>query len=712
SGEITVTLNAKPLTETMIGDIANQTYTGSQIVLDDVTVTDGGATLLKGTDYTIQSHGDNLNAGGGSITIAGMGYYSGTATKGFTINPKATGTATAAKTVRYNDTAEQTADIAAAVASLKAGTEELTYTLGSISDTHTLLAEGTAVDSSTGSLTFTLKSGLTDANKAQTASIPVTVSGLTNYTTVTVTVTITITDKISVTVDMSGITLTDKVYDGAAITYAGAATGTYGEENTAYEGGFTYEWYKDATKLGAAPTNVGSYTLKVIVSDPAYAGEGTKTVQITKASQEAPAGLTAVRPTTDADADGKITGLDSSKSYEYKLSGGADYAPVDASSTEITGLAPGTYLVRVAGDGNHTPSGDTAVTVKAYVPTVTFDSVTANGASAATTTTQLTITLGGDTVLTADNITLTGAVKGVLTGSGSIYTLAISGSFANGATVTVTLDGDTAVFAPASHDVTVYQYVPSGGSGSGSGGGAVNSKPTVSFNQGGTATATNSGNVTITPDTGYQIGKITVNGKEVTIPENGKLTGLTRKDNVEITFEKIPQETTPVSERFSDIPADAWYAESVQFVVDNGLFSGTSKTAFSPKATTTRGMLWTVLYRHAGATTKGEGKTWYADAQAWAKEIGISDGKNPEGEISREQLATILYRYAKGKSTTADMSKFSDTNKISDFAAEAMNWAVEQGILQGANGKLNPKGNASRAEVAAMVTRFVKNMAN
>ncbi|MEG1578926.1 MAG: S-layer homology domain-containing protein, partial [Oscillospiraceae bacterium] len=369
------------------------------------------------------------------------------------------------------------------------------------------------------------------------------------------------------------------------------------------------------------------------------------------------------------------------------------------------------YLVRVAGDDNHNLSGDTSVTVKAYVPTVTFDSVTANGASGTTTTTQLTITLGGDTVLTADNITLTGAAKGVLTGSGSIYTLAISGSFSNGATVTVTLDGDTAVFTPASQAVTVYQYVPSGGSGSGSGGGTVNSKPTVSFNQGGTATATNSGNVTITPDTGYQIGKITVNGKEVTIPENGKLTGLSHKDKVEITFEKTPEETTPVSERFSDIPTDAWYAESVQFMVDNGLLSGTSKTTFSPKATTTRAMLWTVLYRHAGATTKGEGKTWYADAQAWAKEVGISDGTNPEGEISREQLATILYRYAKGKSTTADMSKFSDTNEISGFAAEAMNWAVEQGILQGANGKLNPKASASRAEVAAMVARFIQGTA-
>ncbi|MEG0944588.1 MAG: S-layer homology domain-containing protein [Angelakisella sp.] len=710
SGEITVTLNAKPLTDGMIAAIAEQTFTGSAITPTGLTVTDGSR-LTEGADYTIQSYASNTNAGTGSVTIQGAGWYTGTAAKGFTINPKATGTATAAKTVRYNDAAEQTADIAAAVASLKAGVETLTYTLGSISDTHTLLAAGTAVDSSSGNLTFTLNSDLDENSKDKTATVELTVTGLTNYATVTVTVTITITDKISVTVDMSGITLTDKVYDGAPITYAGAATGTYGEGEN-YSGGFAYKWYKDIAELEAAPTDVGSYTLKVIVSDPAYAGEGTKTVQITKASQEAPAGLTAVRPTTDANADGKITGLDSYKSYEYKLSGGADYAPVDASSTEITGLAPGTYLVRVAGDGNHTPSGDTAVTVKAYVPTVTFDSVTANGASGATTTTQLTITLGGDTVLTADNITLTGAVKGVLTGSGSIYTLAISGSFSNGATVTVTLDGDTAVFAPASHDVTVYQYVPSGGSGSGSGGGAVNSKPTVSFNQGGTATATNSGNVTITPDKGYQIGKITVNGKEVTIPENGKLTGLTRKDNVEITFEKIPQVTTPVSERFTDIPADAWYAESVQFVVDNGLFSGTSKTAFSPKATTTRATLWAVLYRHAGATTKGEGTAWYSDAQAWAKEIGISDGKNPEGEISREQLATILYRYAKGTATTADMSKFSDTNEISGFAAEAMNWAVEQGILQGANGKLNPKGNASRAEVAAMVTRFVKNMAN
>lgn len=158
---------------------------------------------------------------------------------------------------------------------------------------------------------------------------------------------------------------------------------------------------------------------------------------------------------------------------------------------------------------------------------------------------------------------------------------------------------------------------------------------------------------------------------------------------------------------FEDVQA-GWYYDSVVYAYNTELFGGIGQNKFAPGDNMTRGALWTVLYRMADATTKGEGDAWYADARAWAVAEGVSDGANPDGNITREQLATILYRYAKGAPATVDMSKFADAADISGFAADAMTWAVERGLLQGADGKLNPQGNASRAEVAIMLQRFVE----
>ena len=164
---------------------------------------------------------------------------------------------------------------------------------------------------------------------------------------------------------------------------------------------------------------------------------------------------------------------------------------------------------------------------------------------------------------------------------------------------------------------------------------------------------------------------------------------------------------------FTDVSANNWFYDGVKYAYENGLMNGTSSSAFSPNANTTRGMIVTILARVEGVNTNGT--PWYAAGQKWAMDNGISDGTNMPGVITREQLATILYRYAKQKgydvSKSAALTAFSDADKVSGYAAEAMQWAVAEGLLQGSNGKLNPQGSATRAQVATILMRFMEKIA-
>ena len=175
-----------------------------------------------------------------------------------------------------------------------------------------------------------------------------------------------------------------------------------------------------------------------------------------------------------------------------------------------------------------------------------------------------------------------------------------------------------------------------------------------------------------------------------------------------------PKDDKPTTgSSFTDVPAGSWYEDAVNYVYEKGLMNGTSSTAFSPNANTTRGMIVTILARVEGVNTNGT--PWYAAGQKWAMDNGISDGTNMPGVITREQLATILYRYAKQKgydvSKSAALTAFSDADKVSGYAAEAMQWAVAEGLLQGSNGKLNPQGSATRAQVATILMRFMEKIA-
>lgn len=164
---------------------------------------------------------------------------------------------------------------------------------------------------------------------------------------------------------------------------------------------------------------------------------------------------------------------------------------------------------------------------------------------------------------------------------------------------------------------------------------------------------------------------------------------------------------------FTDVSANNWFYDGVKYAYENGLMNGTSSNAFSPNANTTRGMIVTILARVEGVNTNGT--PWYAAGQKWAMDNGISDGTNMPGVITREQLATILYRNAKQKgydvSKSTALTGFSDADKVSGYAAEAMQWAVAEGLLQGSNGKLNPQGSATRAQVATILMRFMEKIA-
>lgn len=176
-----------------------------------------------------------------------------------------------------------------------------------------------------------------------------------------------------------------------------------------------------------------------------------------------------------------------------------------------------------------------------------------------------------------------------------------------------------------------------------------------------------------------------------------------------------PKDDKPTTgSSFMDVPSGSWYADAVNYVSEKGLMNGTSKNGFSPNATTTRGMIVTILARVEGVNTNGT--PWYAAGQKWAMDNGISDSTNMVGEVTREQLAAILYRYAKLKgydtSKSNKLDSFKDADKVSSWAVEAMQWANAEGLINGkSNNLLDPQGKATRAETAAILMRFMENIA-
>lgn len=164
------------------------------------------------------------------------------------------------------------------------------------------------------------------------------------------------------------------------------------------------------------------------------------------------------------------------------------------------------------------------------------------------------------------------------------------------------------------------------------------------------------------------------------------------------------------SKEFVDTAGD-WSGEAIDFVTARELLQGTGEATFSPSAQMTRAMLMVVLARLDGVNVETSGKNWYDEGLKWAVGQGLSDGSDPDGSITREQIATMLYRYAGRPVSTGDLSVYSDYGQISDYAKNAVGWAVETGLLVGSENSLNPGDGASRAELATILMRFCQEVA-
>lgn len=267
---------------------------------------------------------------------------------------------------------------------------------------------------------------------------------------------------------------------------------------------------------------------------------------------------------------------------------------------------------------------------------------------------------------------------------------------------------------------------PSSGSSGGSSSGKTTYKVTTSaVNNGGVNASPSNAEkgatitITLSPDKGYKLDKLTVtdgSGKTVsTVKKSDTVYTFTMPASaVKVGVSYVKATETPSETKFNDVSANDWFASAVDYVTGKGMMNGTAANTFSPKANTTRGMLMTVLARHAGEDTTG-GSVWYEKGMNWAKANGVSDGTNPQVNITREQLAAMLYRYAQNKkydvSGAKSLDGYTDAQSVSSYAVPALQWANAAGVVTGKSGsKLDPKGYATRAEVAAMLMRFCENV--
>ena len=238
--------------------------------------------------------------------------------------------------------------------------------------------------------------------------------------------------------------------------------------------------------------------------------------------------------------------------------------------------------------------------------------------------------------------------------------------------------------------------------------------------------------ITLDPDAGYEVDEVIVtdrNGDEVEVTANRNGTYTFKQPRGRVTIE-VTFVRTDSGLPFIDVAENAWYYDAVEYVYENGMMNGTGSNVFSPNATTTRGMIVTMLYRLEGEPRVSGTSTfddvadgmYYADAVIWANANGIVTGYDeatfgPNDAITREQMAAILYRYAqyKGYDTTQGgmaIREYADYEEISEYALIAMDWAVNAGLVTGTTSStLTPDGSAVRAQVATIFMRFMEDVA-
>ena len=448
--------------------------------------------------------------------------------------------------------------------------------------------------------------------------------------------------------------------------------------------------------------------------------------------------------TIDAQTNVPVTGVTLSQT-ELSLTEGntaqltATVKPDDATNKNVTWSSDDTSVATVDATGKVTAvsAGTATITVTTVDQsktatcevTVTAAPVPVSGVSLNKDSTSLTV---GDTETLTATVKPEDATNKAVTWTSSNSTVAtvdqngVVTAVARG-TAVITAAAADGSGASASCTVTVSSYLPPANP---------NYKITVEATQGGAVTADPTAakagtTVTLTPvpDRGYQVGAVAVTdrfGDAVAVTEQADGTYTFTMPNgqvtVTVTFAEAPLP-------FHDVTEGDWFYEAVRCAYETGLMDGVGDNLFAPNSETTRAQLVTILYRLAGEPEPGGDSgfsdvaagIWYTDAVAWAAANGIVNGVSetefaPGKDITREQLATILFRYAEAKgydvSARADLSAYPDADQIQSYAAESVAWAVAEGLIQGfEDNTLRPAGNATRAQIATILMRFCEGVA-
>jgi|GEM_PF-2036130 len=523
-----------------------------------------------------------------------------------------------------------------------------------------------------------------------------------------------------------------------AYNHALAATGdtpiTWAKVNGDLPGGLSLS---DTGVISGVPLTAGTFNFTVEAANAT--GSDTQSLSLTinaaPVQLDTPAGLA-----WDSTTPGKAiwSAVPNVTSYTVQLYKGGSAQGSPATGVTVTehdftsviaSAGSGSYTFKVTAIGDGAACTDSAVSAASaaysYTAGVTTYTITASAGSGGSISPD-----GAVTVMAGDSQTFTikpnnnYSISSVTVDSVSLGVIS-SYTFSN-------VSGNHVISAAFTH-------TGESSGGSSSGGGSSEAKYTVSAGKSPngkiTLSATSvykggSVTVTITPEDGYRIADVLINGVSVGIVSSYTIENIRKNTTVQAVFEKIEEDSPGKWENpYSDVEESAWYYDSVSYVSRKGLMNGNGEH-FDPDGGMTRAMVVTVLFRLSGDYASYENTfsdvdsgAWYEQATAWALAKGIVSGVGnnsfaPDISLSREQLAVMLYNYAKYKgldvslTDSSGLSGYADADSISTWAENAMKWAVSRGIISGDGSNLDPDGTATRAQIAAILHRFIENMIN
>ena len=688
---------------------------------------------IYGVDYTLTTSG---GSGTGAVTFEATGISgdAGRATvTGNTLHPNRAGVveviATKAGDNNYNPVTSKLVYITiekanytganTATGSAKygtAGTVDLsglivsggTATLGAVTDDNGILNGAPTLNGNV--LSFALKDNADNVGKA--AEILVTVTS-TNYNTYTITVTVTVNNKLTPVVTVSDITVT---YTGSPVP-ASAIKGTATYNGQTVPG--TWSWF------GRVPTNVRESDLYPVTFTPNDTDTYTAVTQavnvtIKKATPTGTPGYTSINTSGKTLADAKLTtgsftvkgsvawADDTDTEVKANTSYKWVFTPDDTDNyNTVTGSIELWHRSSSSGgsssSGNKTeteknPDGSTTTTVTKPDGTVTETTKNPDGSQEVietkkdgTVTTTTTDKAGNKTEVVENPDGSSKTTVDNKDGSSSVTKVGEDGKVEAQvklpAAVVEDADGE-AVTLPmpevrASTDrgeaPTVTVDLPR------------NTSAKVELPVRRTTPGTVA--VLVKADGTEEIIKTSIT------TDNGVTVTLSDGDTVKIVDN---------SKKFADVPASYWGSDYIDFVTSREIFSGTGANTFDPDLPMNRAMIVTVLAAYDGADTSSSGGAWYEAGQRWAMANGISDGTNMEQNLTREQLALMLWSYAGKPDARQSLTGYPDMGSVSSWAKQAMAWAVENGLISGVDGALAPQGEATRAQVATILMRFVE----